>query len=87
MWRLLLLATVRAELHLRSWQVAIDGDTRGGLVAEQWGSNRVDFMSVYDANGVVEGVSMRGNNRLFAVVDYVWSHKWRALLRALARTR
>ena len=47
---------VLGEVHLKAWQVGIDGDPRSGFVAEQWGSQRITELDVHDANGVVDGV-------------------------------
>ena len=65
------------EEYLKSWQISMDGDVRGGLVAEAWGTSRVDYLEERDASGTFVGVKVRGNNRLFGVSDYVWAHKWR----------
>lgn len=79
--RVLLLAlcasAATGEALLKSWQLSVDGDTRGGLVAESWGTSRVDYLEERDASGTFVGVKVRGNNRLFSVNDYVWAHKWR----------
>ena len=72
-----LAVAARGETHLKAWQVSVDGDVNGGFVAEQWGSNRVDLLEVFDEHGIIEGLAVRGNNRLFAISDYVWAHKWR----------
>ena len=65
-----------SEEYLKSWQLSVDGDTRGGLLAEAWGTSRVDYLEERDASGVFVGVKVRGNNRLFSVSGYVWAHKW-----------
>ena len=75
----LLVATALAAepKELKSWQLSLDGDIRGGFVAEAWGSSQVSYLEERDSQGVYEGVKVKGNNRLFAISDYVWAHKWR----------
>ena len=77
---LLLLAVhteASADQPLKSWQVSIDGDVRGGFVSEAWGTSKVDYLEDRDSTGVFTGVKIKGNNRLFVVSDYVWAHTWR----------
>ena len=76
---LLLLAASRAEKHLKAWQVSIDGDVKGGFVAEEWGSNRIVQTEPFDSHAVETGITITGNNRCFAISDYVWGHQWREL--------
>lgn len=61
---------------LQSFQLSFDGDTRGGFVAESFGTNKVEVVGDRDEHGVLKGFAVQGNNRLFAVRDYVWAHKW-----------
>lgn len=69
-------STANSEQNLKSWQLSIDGSTRGGLVAEAWGTSNVEYLDERDSSGVFEGVRVKGSNRLFAISDFVWAHHW-----------
>ena len=73
------LLQLHAAVALRAWQTSLSGDVRGGWIAEPWGSQQLRGTDEVDpGDGMTPmGITVTGNNRLFTVRDWVWSHQWR----------